>query len=108
MRGKHVVDKWGAGESRGPVASEDGETPMRRSRLAACPCRLRSQRRSPSSLNRQVRKDCLTDYIIAEHGFVLPKTEILQPGPDVHGRLHSAREYRLQPVVCKASLNCAT
>jgi hypothetical protein len=55
-------------------------------------------------LDCQVRKDRLTDPVVAERGFVLPETQVLEPGRDVHGRLHSARwDNRLRPVVCKAS-----
>ena len=46
------------------------------------------------------------DRVIAERQFVLPETEMAEPGRDVHGRLHSVRrDNRLRPVVCKASGN---
>jgi hypothetical protein len=36
----------------------------------------------------------------------LPETEVLEPGRDVHGRLHSARPDQLvRLVVCKATTN---
>ena len=55
---------------------------------------------------RQARQKVAVDRVIAEGRFVSLETEILEPGRDVHGRLHSARwDNRLRPVVCKASTN---
>ncbi len=39
---------------------------------------------------RQARQEVAVDRVVAERRFVLPETEILEPGRDVHGRLHSA------------------
>ena len=55
---------------------------------------------------RQVRQKVALDSVVAERRFVLSETEVLEPGCDVHGRLHSARwDTRLRLVVCKASSN---
>ena len=51
----------------------------------------------------QAWQEVAVDRVIAEGRFVLPETEVLEPGRDVHGRLHSARwDNRLRPLVCKA------
>jgi hypothetical protein len=53
----------------------------------------------------QARQDIAVDRVVSERRFVLPETEILEPGRDVHGRLQSAGwDNRLRPVVCKASI----
>ncbi len=36
----------------------------------------------------QLRQDFGVDRIVAERGVILPETEALEPGRDVHGRLH--------------------
>ena len=60
----------------------------------------------PQIFGRQAREEVAVDRVVAERRFVLPETEILEPGRDVHGRLHSAGwDNRLRPVVCKASTN---
>jgi hypothetical protein len=38
----------------------------------------------------QLRQDLGVDRIVAERGFVLPESEVLEPSRDVHYRLHSA------------------
>ena len=58
--------------------------------------------------DRQARQEVGVDRVVAERRFVLPETEVVEPGRDVHGRLHSADwEYRLYAVVCKASTTSA-
>ena len=53
---------------------------------------------------RQARQEVAVDRVIAERRFVLPETEILEPGRDVHGRLQSAGwDNHTRPAVCKAS-----
>ena len=53
---------------------------------------------------RQARQEVAVDRVFAERRFVLPETEVLEPGRDVHGRLQSAEwDNHLGPVVCKAS-----
>jgi hypothetical protein len=52
----------------------------------------------------QARQEVAVDRVVAERRFVLPETEILEPGRDVHGRLQSAGwDNHTRPVVCKAS-----
>jgi hypothetical protein len=55
---------------------------------------------------RQGREEVALDRVVAERRFVMPETEVVEPGRDVHGRLHSARcNHRFCPVDCKASTN---
>ena len=55
---------------------------------------------------RQARQEVAVDRVVAERRFVLPETEVVEPGRDVHGRLHSqGSDNRLRPGVCKASAN---
>ncbi len=58
----------------------------------------------PQIFGRQARQEIAIDRVVAERRFVLPETEILEPGRNVHGRLLSAGwDNRLRPVACKAS-----
>ena len=41
---------------------------------------------------REVRQDFDVDFVFAERGFIPGETEVPKPSPDVHGRLHSARQ----------------
>jgi hypothetical protein len=60
--------------------------------------------RSFKSSASQGREDVALDRVVSERRFVLPETEVLEPGRDVHGRLHSAKwDHLLRFVVCKAS-----
>jgi 5-methylcytosine-specific restriction endonuclease McrA len=58
----------------------------------------------PQIFGRQARQEVAVDRVVVERRFVLPEAEILEPGRNVHGRLHSADwDNRLRPVACKAS-----
>ena len=54
----------------------------------------------------KARQEVAVDRVVAEGRFVLPETEVFEPGRDVHARLHSVRwDNRLRLLLCKAGAN---